>query len=246
MPVPGKTKAGGASSSAPKSLGARPGAAKSRHAAVMGSASSKAGGPLVDVMPRALWLWRHSPDAWELVVTDEGAEVLPKLCLHPVIGGVNGVRTRDEGEAVEAAYEQSVKDHQNNGWTFIDPTYDVPADCLPDGVEPGPYVREDVCRIGKAQHAHWRSAWDVPYETRRGRKLRHDNVAFDRFRRWLIEAEVLEAPDLGILDEMAERCRKRADAIEGRPGHPEGSGLQARRAKQIEGLRKAAESLVSA
>jgi hypothetical protein len=162
---------------------------------------------------------RHHPDCWEVSTTLETPTLLPQLGLFVIAPGVSGVRTRSKTEVnhPEKAYEQAVAiAREREGWVFLDPHREIPADCLPPGVPPGGYLREADCedpQVPGAFGTHYEEAWAVPLPTAKNRpqRFRYDKAAHERWRLWLVESGQIDPPTDAVIEELKARAVAHVD-----------------------------------
>lgn len=77
------------------------------------------------------------------------------------VPGANAVRVRSDGEPVAETWRYTMQLQKEQGRVVIDPSAPIPAACLPEGAQPGGYVRI-VPVIDRGQHGERHiTPWDL-------------------------------------------------------------------------------------
>jgi hypothetical protein len=133
------------------------------------------------------FLFMHHPNQWDVLETEDGYEVLPKLCKFNLIPGLNGIKMRPGGGADSTAARASFMDR---GWVFIDNKKGGP-----DG-----YLREYDAISGKIYVDKWTTPRKLGHGSRAKVLWDSDTKGFNDFRRSLLEDGTIESPDDSALD----------------------------------------------
>lgn len=173
---------------------------------------------LLQINPNQPFFLRHHPNAWRVSTTLAVPLLLPDVTKHVIAPGVNGIRTRGKHEPPEATYRSAIMDQTMKHWTYLDPAAPIPANCLPDGVPAGSYIREMGCQglIVRAIGKYYAEAWQVPIQTLPNAKqrFRFDSHKYERWLRFLVESGQI-APALdGILEAKRSQVRDHRDRVE--------------------------------
>ena len=179
--------------------------------------ASSAGRLAID--PNQPFFLRHHPKAWRVSTTLKRATVLPDVTKFVIAPGVNGVRTRSDGESDEMSYQAALMKDTMKGWIFLDPAAPIPEGCLPDGVPAGSYIREMPCQglIVRRVGIYYAEAWDVPVETLPDdrQRFQFDTAKYERWLRFLVESGQIKPMIPGILASMTRRARDHVERAEG-------------------------------
>lgn len=149
--------------------------------------SAPTGGEKLYAPTTPRFLFMHHPNQWDVLETEDGYELLPKLCKFNLIPGLNGIRLRPGGGADSAAARASFMDR---GWVFIDNKKGGP-----DG-----YLREYDAVAGKIYVDKWTTPRKLGHGSRAKVLWDTDTEAFNDFRRSLLEDGTIEKPDDSALD----------------------------------------------
>lgn len=157
--------------------------------------------------PNAEFLLRHHPGVWD--PAGEGLEEttwLPDIGKQVLVAGAHLVRTRRQGEDAVESFKHSRAVDAERGWTHLDANVSIPAECLPDGVPPGGYIRALKCRDPRtgAIGLRYVEAWEVPAAPRPGapQRFRFDRAAYNRWRLWLVTSGQVAPPTEDTILEM--------------------------------------------
>ena len=157
--------------------------------------------------PNAEFLLRHHPGVWDAEA--EGLETrtwLPDIGKLVLVAGAHLVRTRKEGEDPAESFKHSRQVDGENGWTHLDANATIPAECLPEGVPPGGYIRAIQCRDPRTGQLGLRhvEAWEVPAAPRPGapQRFKFDRGAYNRWRLWLVTSGQIAPPTEDTILEM--------------------------------------------
>ena len=150
----------------------------------------------VNLPPESPYVYRWSPERWELVTVDGKAVLVPqlaKLLLTPGVNGVPGTRAGGGGLAARTAEDvevAAVKASEEKGWRHLDPSAHVEAKHLPPGVDAGPLRRSVNVLGGVRFHDPWET--HVPSAAGPARVVYHR----EHLHRWL--AAQVEAGAFGF------------------------------------------------
>lgn len=169
------------------------------------------GGTFLPIAPNEPFFLRHNPKNWQISRFLDGVFALPEVTMHVLAPGVNGVRTRDKNEPVEAAYKKAVRASQDKGWNYLDPSAPIPEDCLPPGIPTGGYIREPDCRHPLTGHTGKRyvEAWNVPQPTlpEEDQEFKFHYASHERWLQYLVESGQIAPMNPSILAPMLARVR---------------------------------------
>ena len=173
---------------------------------------------LLQVRPNQAFFLRHHLNAWRVSTTLATPLLLPDVTKMVIAPGVNGIRTRRKNEQPEATYIDAVMKAQRKSWTFLNPADPIPAECLPEGVPPGSYIREMDCQglIVRTVGIYYAEAWEVPIATLPDKKqrFRFDTPKYERWLRFLVESGQIQPPIDGILAALQDQVQDHADRVE--------------------------------
>jgi hypothetical protein len=158
--------------------------------------SAPTGGARLYAPTTPKFLFMHHPNQWDVLETDDGYELLPKLCKFNLIPGLNGVRMRPGGGADSTAARAAFIDR---GWVFIDNK---------KGGADG-YLREYDAASGKIYVDKWTSPRKLGHGARAKVLWDTDLEGFNDFRRSLVEDGTVEKPDAAALDFKVALLEKR-------------------------------------
>ena len=133
------------------------------------------------------FLFMHHPNQWDLLETEDGYELLPKLCKFSLVAGLNGCRMRPGGGVDSTAARASFIDR---GWVFIDNK---------KAGEAG-YLREYDSIAGKIYVDKWTTPRKLGHGSRAKVLWDTDTESFNDFRRSLLKDGTVEKPDPAALD----------------------------------------------
>jgi hypothetical protein len=172
--------------------------------------------------PNYPFLLRHHRSAWS--VETEGLDeptLLPEINVHRLMPGCNGVRTRNENEPVERAYEDAVAVARQAGWIYLDPQAVIPTGpFLPAGVPAGPYIRRIPAKhplTGVMAHRYV-EAWNVPVETLpdEDQQFKFDRASYNRWRAELVLSGLIPLPTEVVTDRLRKRVQGHVKRIQAR------------------------------
>lgn len=132
---------------------------------------------------------------------------LPELALFRLNPGVQGVEVIREGQPRSAAWAMALEQRRREGWVVLDPSLEVPAEFLPEGEAAGPYWREESVyhqRTGIGGSAY-REVWSQRLPSRRSTappRYKFDKARFNRWLAWMVEQDLVPAPDAMARDEV--------------------------------------------
>lgn len=169
------------------------------------------------------FFYAHTPEEWEPEhvkgtvdgVALDGVFWLPGMARRVIATGAALIRTRQNLEPVEAAYQHAQDVSRRAGWVWLDPNRALPPECLPPGVPAGGYWRTMPCVDPATRQTgdyHF-EVWKLPAETLPGRHQRFDfhRESYNRWRAWLVLTGQVKPP----LDYLLESIKARmADRIE--------------------------------
>jgi hypothetical protein len=146
------------------------------------------------------FLLRHHPSHWSAESEGlDGTYWLPEISILPLVPGAHLVKTRKGNEDPSESIKLAVNTDANNGWTALDPSTPIPADCLPAGVPVGGYRRPVPCTdpLRGTPGTRHLEAWDVPKQWVPGsgaQKYVHDRASYNRWRLWLVMQGIIAPP----------------------------------------------------
>lgn len=148
------------------------------------------------VPPEARFIYRYSPDSWELVQVDGKPALIPvfsKILLVPGVNGIPMVRAGGgmlEARSIEQIEAEAITKAQLKGWGIIPLGLTVPAEYLPPGVSPG-LLRRVVMTVSGEER------WHDCFETHQPQAIGGVKVVYHRahFHRWM--AGMVEAGNFG-------------------------------------------------
>ena len=169
------------------------------------------GGNYISIPPNEPFFLRHHPANWRISAHLDTPCVLPEITIHILAPGVNGVRTRDKNEPVEAGYKNSVRAAQDVGWLYLDPAAPIPEDCLPPGVPAGGYLRDLDCRhpLTLVTGKRYVEAWNVPVVglPDQDQQFKFQTPSYERWLRFLVESGQIALMNPQILEGLTTRVR---------------------------------------
>lgn len=202
----------------PKTVGQAPAAANYAHLMTPEGPDADAARTL-HMAPNDPFLLRHHPLHWS-AESDGLTETtwLPDISILPLTAGAHLVRTRKQGEAASESIKLAVNADANNGWTHLDPSMPIPAECLPTGVPVGGYRRPmpTIDPIKGTKGTAHLEAWDVPKAWVPGsgrQKYTHDVASYNRWRLWLVTEGIIAPPTDDALAAIAQSRGVRVDRI---------------------------------
>lgn len=176
--------------------------------------------------PNPPFFLRHHARGWDIGEVDgevagvklSGSYWLPEMALFVIQPGAGGCRTRNKSEEFSGVYDRAVRNAREAGWNFIDPSADIPTECLPVGVPAGGYLRELPCvdpRTGAVGIFHC-EAWNVPTLDAPGEphRLVFERARHNRWRAWLVLTGQVHAPSAAVLGAIATRLHTRVERAE--------------------------------
>lgn len=179
--------------------------------------ASRAG--VLDIEPNAPFFLRHHPNAWRVSTTLDKPMVLPDVTMMIISPGVNGCRTVGKNEQPDMAYRQAIMNAQLKHWTYLDPMAPIPANCLPDGVPAGSYIREIACQgiVSRRTGKYYLEAWSVPIATLpdQAQRFKFDTAKYELWLKFLVESGQVAPMIEGIKETMVERVRAHVERAEG-------------------------------
>lgn len=175
-------------------------------------------GGRIRIQPNFPFLLRHHPAAWEVATEGlDGPTWLPQLCQHVLRPGVNGVRTLNEDEEPQRAYEDSVSNGMKQGFTYLDPAEALPTDMLPAGAVSGGYLREVPCRDLRttAIGSRYIEAWAMPEPALPDeiQTFKFDRAAYNRWRLMLVTTGVITPPQDRVMRRLRQRMGGHLDRV---------------------------------
>lgn len=166
----------------------------------------------ITASPTPSFLLRHNPKNWFVSTTLPTPTLLPEITQQVLSPGVNGVRTRSKNERDPIdAYKTSVRDSQDKGWIYIEPSNLVGGDHLPPKVPVGHYIRAIPCRTlrGDVPGVRHVECWYVPLATlpETDQRFKFHRASYERWLLHLVETGQVPA----CLDYIADQLIQNAD-----------------------------------
>lgn len=194
--------------------------------------------PRLAVGPNEPFFLRHHPGNWFPSRFLEGGPFwLPEITVHVLAPGVNGVRTRDKHEPVEAGYRNSVRDGEDHGWVYLSPRAEIPAECLPPGVPSGGYLRDVACQDPRtlASGRRYLEAWQVPAQTVPGEPQRFvfHHESHERWLAWLVRSGLIAPMAPYVAERLARRYTDRIERAQMLNLSPEVRTIRVERASEL-------------
>lgn len=220
MPIPKKARSKRAATQAPPS--SLLAAGRSRRS----MSSDTADGARHDIEPNAPFFLVHHPRSWRIATEGlAGPTIVPDLQKRLVQPGVNGMRTRQPHEQEAATYQAALEHDVRQGFVVLYPDEEIPADCLPDGIEGEGYLREYPCRGPVSQKAgsYHTEVWSVPQPVFPGETQAY---AFERatYNKWLVhlvESGRIAPPTARVRDQFELRAADRLGRLRAAPLPPD-------------------------
>jgi len=160
--------------------------------------------------------YSSDPTSWEACEDGlDGTYWLPVLRELPLRPGVVGTRSAQRGESIEDTIGTTRDTVRRRGGFWLDwpSQHDrrflvKDAEHLPEGLEPGAYIRLTETRSG-AKHYH--SAWSEPRPALRGRQptARFHQEPYNRWRHHLVASGVIQPPSEDLLADLTNQAERR-------------------------------------
>lgn len=178
------------------------------------------------VAPNSPFFLRHARGNWQVSTTFKKPMILPELGIFVLRPGVNGVRTRSSGQDDDMTYRAAlVKEVNDHGWQFLDPSVPIPPHCLPKTPSGkdwpvGGYIRAVDCvhPITESRGTRYLEAWSKPVAGDDGSTAYEwDLESYEKYLLWLVESGQIAEPEQSHLDKIQRRASNHLKERLGRP-----------------------------
>lgn len=173
---------------------------------------------VVFVRSNAPFFLRHHRKNWRISTTLEDQVWLPEITHHVLQPGANGVRTRSKNEEDDAGYRDSVRNHMDKGWSYLNPMDEIAPEMLPEGVKPGGYCRALECidPLSGVRGKRYVEAWDVPQindDDDEAQPFTFDLAKYELWLRFLVESGQVSPPSPAVVARHIKRVNRHRDRI---------------------------------
>lgn len=158
------------------------------------------------VAPEARFVYRWSPDQWELVTVGGKPTLIPQLSKILLTKGVNGIPMARKGDGLLQARSmddievEAVQKAQLKGWRVIAPNTHIAAEFLPAGTAPGPLRRVVMTVSGEER---WHDCWEQHLPTAMGGvKVTYHRDLYHKWMASMVEGGAFGTPPAHVVPEI--------------------------------------------